>query len=72
MGVSPLFGLCELQSLLLLTIVVMDKASQVLMQNPCTNESRSYRALAAKNDVPRATLYHRARGRESKETKAQR
>lgn len=42
------------------------------MKSPDREASRSYRALAVKSDVPRSTLHHRARGRESREIKAQR
>ena len=54
------------------TIAVMDRASQVLRQALHTDGARSYRTLAESSDVPRSTLHHRNRGRESKEAKAQR
>ena len=45
----------------------MDRASQVLAQG----SSDSLRKQALDNDVPRTTLQHRARGRPSKQEKAQ-
>ena len=50
----------------------MDRASQVLMLTLLTDGPESCRTLAEKSDVPRSTLNHRDRGRELKETKAQR
>ncbi|KAL6712956.1 hypothetical protein ACLMJK_009511 [Lecanora helva] len=49
----------------------MDKASQVLAQSLPEGTPKSFRALADHSDVPRTTLQHRARGRRSKEEKAQ-
>lgn len=49
----------------------MDKASQVLAQGLPEGVPNSFRALADHSDVPRTTLQHRARGRRSKEEKAQ-
>ena len=50
----------------------MDRASQVLMQTLLTDGLKSYRTLVERSNVPRSTLHHHNRGRESKETKAQR
>lgn len=49
----------------------MDKASQVLAQGVPPGVSNSYRARADHGNIPRSTLYHRARGRRSIEEKAQ-
>jgi hypothetical protein len=49
----------------------MDKASQVLIEGLPEGVNRSFRALADYSEVPRTTLQHRARGRRSKEEKAQ-
>jgi hypothetical protein len=49
----------------------MDKASQVLAQGVPPGLPKSFRVLADHGDVPRTTLQHRARGRRSKEEKAQ-
>lgn len=49
----------------------MDKASQVLAQGLPPDVPTSYRALANHGDVPLSTLHHRARGRRSREEKAQ-
>jgi hypothetical protein len=49
----------------------MDRASQALVQGVPPGIPISYRALADHSDVPRSTLYHRARGRRSKEAKDQ-
>jgi hypothetical protein len=49
----------------------MDKASQVLGQGVPPGVPRLYRALVDYSNVPRSTLYHRARGRRSMEEKAQ-
>jgi hypothetical protein len=40
----------------------MDKTSQVLAQGPPGGVSRSYRAIADHNGVPRSTFHHRALG----------
>ena len=49
----------------------MDKASQALAQSLPAGIPRSYRAVADHGGVPCSTLYHRARGRQSIEAKAQ-
>ena len=49
----------------------MDKPSQVLTQGLPEGVRKSFRALADHSDVPRTTLQHRARGRQSREEKAQ-
>ena len=49
----------------------MDKPSQVLAQSLPEGVHKSFRALDDHSDVPRTTLQHRARGRRSKEEKAQ-
>jgi len=55
----------------LTTVAIMDKASQVLAQGVPPGVSNSYRARADHGNIPRSTLYHRARGRRSIEEKAQ-
>ncbi|KAF2680112.1 hypothetical protein K458DRAFT_373755 [Lentithecium fluviatile CBS 122367] len=50
----------------------MDQASRVLAQALRTDEPKTFDALARLGNVPLSTLHHRARGRESKEAKAQR
>jgi len=54
------------------TIADIDQASRVLAQGRLVDTPRTYAALAEQGDVPLSTLHHRARGRPSKETKAQR
>jgi hypothetical protein len=49
----------------------MDKASQALVHGVPPGVPKSYRALADHGNVPRSTLYYRARGRRSIEEKAQ-
>ena len=50
----------------------MDRASQVLAQGVPPSVPKSYRALADHHgNVSHSTLYHRARGRPSREEKAQ-
>ena len=49
----------------------MDRASQLLAQEVPPGVPRSYRTLVDHGNVPRSTLYHRARGRRSMEEKAQ-
>jgi hypothetical protein len=49
----------------------MDKASQALAQGLPTGVPESYRAFADHSGVPCSTLYHRARGRQSIQAKAQ-
>lgn len=49
----------------------MDKASQGLAQGLPEGVPKSFRGLADHGKVPRTTLQHRARGRRSKEEKAQ-
>ena len=48
----------------------MDRASQVLAQGVPLSIPNSYRTLADHGNVPRSTLYYRARGRRSIEEKA--
>jgi hypothetical protein len=48
----------------------MDRASQVLAQGAPPGVPDSYCALADHSNVPRSTLYYRARGRRSIEEKA--
>jgi len=48
----------------------MDRASQVLAQGLLPDVRRTYAALAERGDVPLSTLYHRDKGRRSKEEKA--
>jgi hypothetical protein len=48
----------------------MDRASQVLAQGVPLSVPDSYHALANHSNIPRSTLYHRARGRRSIEGKA--
>ena len=49
----------------------MDRASQVLAEGLPEGMPNTYSALAAHGDVPLSTLHHRARGRRSREAKAQ-
>ena len=49
----------------------MNKASLVLPQGLPEGVPKSFRTLADHSDVPRTALQHRARGRRSKEEKAQ-
>jgi hypothetical protein len=49
----------------------MDRASQVLAQGISPGVPNSYRALADHGNVPHSTLHHCARGRRSREEKAQ-
>lgn len=49
----------------------MDKASRVLAAGVPEGIPNTYSALAAHSNVPLSTLHHRARGRRSKEAKAQ-
>ena len=50
----------------------MDRASQVLAQGVPPSVPKSYRALADHHgNISYSTLYHRARGRPSREEKAQ-
>lgn len=48
----------------------MDKASQALTQGADAGVPTSFRAIADHSGVPKSTLYHRARGRRSIESKA--
>lgn len=48
----------------------MDRASRALVEGLPASEPMTYVALSEWSDVPRSTLYHRARGRRSKEDKA--
>lgn len=48
----------------------MDRASQALAEGLASDQPKTYAALSEKGKVPRSTLYHRARGRRSKEEKA--
>jgi hypothetical protein len=50
----------------------MDRASRALARGVPPGVPASYRALADHGDVPHSTLHHRARGRRSREEKAQR
>ena len=50
----------------------MDRASQALALGVPTGVSKSFRALADYRVVPRTTLQHRKRGRQSIEEKARR
>ena len=50
---------------------LMDQASQVLAQGLPLDVPRTYAILAERGEVPLSTLHHRARGRRSKEQKAQ-
>ena len=52
-------------------IPAMDKASQALAQGLPTGVPKSYCAFADHSGVPCSTLYHRARGRQSIQAKAQ-
>ena len=49
----------------------MDRASQALAQRLPSDVPRIYAVLAERGEVPLLALYHRARGRHSKEQKAQ-
>jgi hypothetical protein len=49
----------------------MDKASQVLIEGLPEGVNRLFRALVDYSEVPCTTLQHRARGRRSREEKAQ-
>lgn len=60
-------GTCTLYS----HVLAMDKASQALAQGLPTGVPESYRAFADHSGVPCFTLYHRARGRQSIQAKAQ-
>jgi hypothetical protein len=48
-----------------------DRASQVLAHGVSPGMPQSYRALADHGGVPHSTLHHRARGRRSREQKAE-
>jgi hypothetical protein len=48
----------------------MDRASQVLAQGVPPSVPRLYHALVDHGNVPRSTLYYRARGQRSIEEKA--
>jgi hypothetical protein len=60
-------GICTLYS----HVPAMDKASQALAQGLPTGVPESYRAFADHSGVPCSTLYHRARGRQLIQAKAQ-
>ncbi|KAF2818121.1 hypothetical protein CC86DRAFT_376004 [Ophiobolus disseminans] len=49
----------------------MDRASQVLAEGVPDGIPKTYSALAAHGNVPLSTLHHCARGRRSREAKAQ-
>ena len=49
----------------------MDKASRVLAEGLPEGMPNIYAALAAHHNVPLSTLHYRARGRRSREAKAQ-
>jgi hypothetical protein len=49
----------------------MDRASQVLAQSLLDGIPRTYAARAEQGDIPLSTLHHRAKGRRSREEKAQ-
>ena len=49
----------------------MDQASRALAQRSPSEAPRTYAVLAERYEVPFSTLHHRARGRRSKEQKAQ-
>jgi hypothetical protein len=55
-----------------LTIVNMDRASQVLAQGLPPDVPRTWAALSERGDVALSTLYYRAHGRPSKQEKARR
>ncbi|KAF2786567.1 hypothetical protein K505DRAFT_218774, partial [Melanomma pulvis-pyrius CBS 109.77] len=50
----------------------MDPASKVLAEASASETPRTWAALSEWSDVPLHTLYYRARGRRSREEKAQR
>ena len=53
-------------------VILMDRASQALVQGLPSDVRRTYSALAEHGDVPRSTVWYRDHGRPSKEEKAQR
>ena len=53
-----------------ITIVDMDRASQVLAQGLPPDVPRTWAVLSERGDVPLTTLYYRAHGRPSIEEKA--
>ena len=53
------------------TRIDMDWASQVLAQSLLNGIPRTYAARAEQANIPLSTLYHRAKGRRSREEKAQ-
>lgn len=53
------------------TRIDMDRASQVLAQSLLDGIPRTYAARAEQGDIPLSTLHHRAKGRRSREEKAQ-
>lgn len=48
-----------------------DRASEALVEASLSGEARTYDAISKRSGVPLATLYHRHRGRRSKEAKVQ-
>jgi hypothetical protein len=72
--VTLLLNRCQLSRLVYDTITMrlanIDRASQVLAQGVPPGVPRLYRALTDHGNIPRSTLYHRARGRRSMEEKA--
>jgi hypothetical protein len=48
-----------------------DPASEALAEASQSGEARTYDAISKRSGVPLTTLYYRARGRRSKEEKAQ-
>jgi hypothetical protein len=53
------------------TMARIDRASQVLAQSLLDDVPRTYAARAEQGNVPLSTLHHRAKGRRSREEKAQ-
>jgi hypothetical protein len=49
----------------------MDRASQALAHEFSANTKKTYDAVSERSDVPLTTLYHRDRGRQSREEHAQ-
>jgi hypothetical protein len=54
-----------------ITMARVDRASQVLAQSLLDDVPRTYAARAEQSNVPLSTLHHRAKGRRSREEKAQ-
>lgn len=71
-GCAPLLLLLAVSRILtVITIVPMDRASQVLAQSLPTDVPKTWAALSERGGVPLTTLYYRAHRRQSMQEKAQ-